>query len=96
MAATRATLRGLPRWHRRVWKSRMAGWWRVAVTVAIVAGPPRTECGCRRRRSTPAVPYASWIGITHRGRQQAGTSAKGVAQKPMPPADCMRSNTSHA
>ena len=50
MAATRATLRGLPRRHRRVWKSRMAGLWRVAVTVAMYsivrteARPPQTRC----------------------------------------------------
>ena len=50
MAARRATFRGLPRRHKRVWKSRMAGLWRVAVTVTM-QGIVRTEaCPSQTRR----------------------------------------------
>ena len=52
MAATRATFRGLPRRHRRVWKSRMAGLWRVAVTVAM-QGIVRTEARPSQIRRWP-------------------------------------------
>ena len=65
MAATRATLRGLPRWHRRVWKSRMAGLWRVAVTVAMYS-IVRTEARPPKPGVGPGIGHCPGSGVPHR------------------------------
>ena len=108
MAATRATFQGLPRRHRRVWKSQMAELWRVTVTVtmySIVRTEARPKPGTGRCPGSGGIanqrgdlapvetPQLRQFGHEHGGRAVA---RRQVHDLPVPPSLKVTEHRPHA